>query len=219
MPLHLNLLHEIETQKAASRRDPLKIAAYILVAIAALFAGMYFWEVGRFASVNSQHARLKAEFDKLDPRARDAEKREAALKQTFETSDKFVQTIEGRFYWAPVMEEIVKIVPRQVQITKMTASVQGDAIKRVQFNFDGVAAGSDPRSVAEDLRQSFIEVFGKKYRNVSATFRQLEDSAETATLDGKQLPLAVFGIAISLQAGEEAPATPAPVVNRGGRRR
>lgn len=219
MPLHLNLLHEIESQKAASRRDPLKIAIYILVAIAAMFAGMYFWEVGRFASVNSHHARLKAEFDKLDPRAREAEKRETALKETFEMSEKFLQSIEGRFYWAPVMEEVVKIVPREVQITKMTASVQGDVIKRANFNFDGIAAGEDPRSVAEDLRQSFIETFGKKYRNVTATFRQLEDSAETATLDGKKLPLAVFGIALSLQAGEEAPATPVPAVNRGGRRR
>lgn len=218
MPLHLNLLHEIETQKTASRRDPLKIAVYILIAVAALFAVMYFWELGRFASTNAQHARLKAEFDKLDPLAREAEKRENALKQIFETSEKFVQTIEGRFYWAPVMEEIVKIVPREVQITKMTASVAGDAIKRAQFNFEGVAAGDDPRSVAEDLRQSFIENFGKTYRDVTATFRQLEDSAETATLDGKKLPLAIFSIALSLQAGEEKPATPAPVVDRRGSR-
>jgi Tfp pilus assembly protein PilN len=209
MPLHLNLLHEIETQRAASRRDPLKIAIYILLAIVAVFAGMYFWQVGKAASINRQHAALKAEFDRLDPLARAAEKREAELKEIFETSEKFVQSIEGRFYWAPMVEQIVKMVPREVQISKMSASVQGDAVKRVTFNFDGVAAGKDPRSVAEALRQSFIETLGKKYQNVTANFRLLEDNATSVVLDGKTLPTAAFGIAVSLQAGEEPTAASA----------
>jgi len=214
MPLHLNLYHEIESQRAASRRDPLKIAAYILAAVVVVFAGLYVWELASAASVNANFARLKAEFDKLDPRAREAEKREQELKQTFETSEKFVKGIESRFYWAPILADLAKIVPREVQIAKMGASVQGDSLKKAQINFEGVAAGADPRRVAEDLRQALVETFGKKYKNVTASFRQLEDSPDTVSLDGNRLPTAVFGIALSMQIGEEAPATPAPVVGR-----
>jgi len=216
MPLHLNLLHEIETQKAASRRDPLKIAAYILVAIVAIFAGIYLLQLGKFASVKAENARLKSEFDALDPKARAAEEREMGLKQTFETSELFVKGIEGRFYWAPVLEDFVKIVPREVQITKLSGVVQGETgVKRAQLNFDGIAAGADPRRVAEDLRQALVETFGKKYTNVTANFRQLEDSTSTVTLDNQALPTAVFGIALSLQTAEPAAAaTPAPRVKR-----
>lgn len=214
MPLHLNLYHEIESQRAASRRDPLKIAGYILFSIIAVFAVMYLWELGKSASANAELVRLKTEFDKLDPKAREAEKREQDLKHTFETSDKFVKGIENRFYWAPVFDEIVRVVPREVQITKLSASVQGEGLKKAQMNFDGIAAGTDPRRVAEDLRQALVETFGKKYQNVTATFRQLEDSAETVTLDGRPLPAAIFGIALSLQIGEEVAATPPPSTGR-----
>ncbi len=217
MPLHLNLFHEIETQKAASRRDPLKIAAYILIAICGVFAALYLLELGKFAATNSQYSLLKAEFDKLDPQARAAEKREKDLKETFDTSEKFVRAIEDRFYWAPVMGEVMKVVPREVQITKMSGGVQGAAVKKTTMNFDGIAAGDDPRRVAEDLRQSLVETFGKKYRNVTAIFRQLEESPASVTLDGKTLPTAIFGISLTLQAGEEAPATPPP--SRAARRR
>lgn len=214
MPLHLNLLHEIETQKAASRRDPLKIAAYILVAIVAVFAGMYLLALGKFAAVKSENARFKAEFDALDPQARAAEEREKGLKQTFETSELFVKGIEGRFYWAPVLEDFVKIVPREVQITKLSGVVQGEGVKRTQLNFDGIAAGADPRRVAEDLRQALVEAFGKKYTNVTANFRQLEDSPTPAVLDNQALPTAIFGITLSLQTAEQTAATPAPRVKR-----
>lgn len=217
MPLHLNLLHEIETQKAASRRDPLKIAAYILGSIIAIFAALYLWELGKYTATKSNHARLKAEFDKIDPLAREAEKREQDLKQTFETSDKFVKAIEGRFYWAPVLAEVVKIVPREVQITKLGGTVQGDAVKRVQMQIEGIAAGSDPRSVAEGLRQSLLENFGGKYKEVSAAFRQLDESSESVILDGQSLPTAVFTIVLTLQSGEEVAATPPPA--EAGRKR
>lgn len=218
MPLHLNFYHEIESQKAASRRDPLKIAAYVIIGIAVIFAGMYLLELGRYAASAAQMNKLKAEFDKLDPGAREAAKREADMKQTFETSDRFVKAIEGRFYWAPVMEEIIKIVPREVQVTKLTGAVSGEGAKKATLNFDGIAAGSDPRRVAEDLRQALVETFGKKFTNVTASFRQLEDSPDVVTLDGKSLSTAIFGISLSLQLGEEAPATPPPAAGRSKRR-
>jgi Tfp pilus assembly protein PilN len=218
MALHLNLYHEIETQKSASRRDPLKIAGYILGATVAVFAAMYAFETAKSSSLNMKLATLKAQFDDLDPKAREAEKRENALKQTFETSDRFVKNIETRFYWAPVIEDVVKAVPREVQITKLTGTVQGEDVKKAQLTFDGIAAGADPRRVAEDLRQALVETFGKKFKEVTAKFRLLEEGTETVTLDGRSLPTATFGITISLQVGEEAPVTPPPA-DRGKKKR
>jgi Tfp pilus assembly protein PilN len=212
MPLRLNHYHEIERQRAASRRDPLKIAAYVLGVVIVVFGVMYFWELGQSASLDAELKRRKSEFDAIDPKAREAEKREKAMKDTFDKSDKLVQSIEGRFYWAPVLEQIVKTVPREVQITKFSANVQGEAVKKTTISVDGVAAGADPRRVAEDLRQSLVETFGKKYKGVTATFRQLDDGAELALLDGRNWPTANFAIAISMQDKDGATATPAPVV-------
>lgn len=210
MPLHLNLYHEVASQKAASARDPLKIAMYILGAIVAVFALIYFWEYGKSSSLEHELSGRRAEFDKLDPHAREAEKREKDLKKTFETSDKLVAGIEGRFYWAPVLETVIKTVPREVQITKLSASVGGETVKRASLTFEGIAAGSDPRRVAEDLRQALAEEFGKKFKGVDASFRQLDDAAETVTVNGKKWPTAAFAIVLTLQTGDEASAAPAP---------
>ena len=210
MALRLNLYHEIEKEKAASRRDPLKIAAYILGGTVAIFAAIYVIQLSKSATLRTKFVALKSEFDQLDPKAREAEKREKTLTQTFDTSQRFVSSIESRFYWAPVLADIVKVVPREVQITKFTGNVQGEDVKKAQMTFDGVAAGTDPRRVAEDLRQALVETFGRRFKNVTASFRQLDESAEVVQLDGRSLPTATFAITISLQIGEEAPATPPP---------
>ncbi|MEQ1860121.1 MAG: hypothetical protein ABMA13_09310 [Chthoniobacteraceae bacterium] len=210
MALRINLYHEIDSQRSASRRDPLKIAGYILGVVVVIFAAMYVLELSRSSALNAKFGDLKSQFDQLDPQAREAEKREKTLMRTLETSEKFVKNIETRFYWAPVIEDVVKAVPREVQIVKLTGSVQGEDLKKAQMTFDGIAAGPDPRRVAEDLRQALVETFGKKYKHVTASFRQLDEGAEMASLDGKSLPTATFGITISLQVGEDQPATPPP---------
>jgi hypothetical protein len=121
-----------------------------------------------------------------------------------------VQRIEGRFYWAPVLQQITQLVPREVQIVKMVGDVQGERVKKASVTLDGISAGSDPRRVAEELRTSIAEEFAKTYKNVSSTFRSLEDGTELVKLDGKMAPTATFAINVQLTAGEEAVETPAP---------
>lgn len=210
MPLCLNLYHEIKQQRSASRRDPLKISLYVLGAVVASFAGWYFWEAGKMAGLSRELAQKKAEFDAIEPRAKAAQKREEDLQQTFKISEKLVKRIEGRFYWAPVLAQITTLVPREVQITKFAGDCQGDAPKKCQFTVDGLSAGPDPRKVAEELRQSLVENFGKQFKNVDAKFRTLEDGTELAMLDGKKWPTASFAINVQFQSGEAAAATPPP---------
>jgi|KBSMisStaDraftv2_1062788.scaffolds.fasta_scaffold151562_2 Tfp pilus assembly protein PilN len=210
MALKLNLYHEVEKLRAQRRRDPLKISLIILSVVIAGFAAMYFWELGQLAVWNRDLARKKSEFDSIEPQAKKARELEKTMQQKLVVSDNMVKRIEGRFYWAPLLEQIVPLVPTEVQITKLQGDVTGDSLKKCLMTIDGISAGSDPRKVAEELRQSISESLGKRYKNVVTSFRQLEDGTERVNLDGKTWPTATFAINVQLQAGEEAAATPAP---------
>jgi hypothetical protein len=210
MALKLNLYHEVEKARAQRRRDPLKISLIVLSVVVIGFAAMYFVEMGRLAGISRELVRKKAEFDSIEPLAKKAREVEKALQQNFQVSDRLVKRIEGRFYWAPLLEQIVPLVPSEVQITKLQGDVQGEHLKKCQVTIDGISAGTDPRKVAEELRQSIAECLGKKYKNVTATFRQLEDGTDHVNLNGKTFPTATFAINVQLQTGEEAPATPPP---------
>jgi Tfp pilus assembly protein PilN len=209
MPLRLNLYHEIERNRSASRRDPLKISLYVIGGIAASFAVWYLWEFAKLTRLGHELAKTKVEFAQLDPKAKEAKKKEEDLSRTFKTSEKLIAKLEGRFYWAPVLERLMTLVPREVQITKFSGDTQGESYKKCQFTIDGLSAGTDPRKVAEELRQSLAETFAKDYKTVEAKFRTLEDGTETAMLDGQLQPTASFAINVQFHSGEP-PSTPAP---------
>jgi hypothetical protein len=210
MALKLNLYHEVDQARAQRRRDPLKISLIVLSVVVTAFAVLYFVEIGKLAVINRELVRKKAQFDEIEPQAKKAREVEKALQQNLQLSDRLVKRIEGRFYWAPLLEQIVPLVPAEVQITKLQGDVQGEQLKKCQVTIDGVSAGVDPRKVAEELRQSIAESLGKKYKNVTASFRQLEDGIDHVNVNGKTCPTATFAINVQLQTGDEAPATPAP---------
>ena len=203
MALRLNLYHEVHKARALKRRDPLKISIYGLSALAACFALYYFAQLVRMHSISDQYAKVKAEFDHLEPQAKAAKKREDELTQLTSTSAQMVKRIEGRFYWAPLLSELSQIVPRDVQITRLGGDVSGDGMRKCAVTIDGLAAGADPRRVAEDLRTAIAERLSPKYKNVTSTFKTLEDGTETTTLDGKQVSTATFAILVQLNFGEE----------------
>jgi hypothetical protein len=106
---------------------------------------------------------------------------EAELKKKLGSSDRFLKRIEGRFYWAPLIQEIVQIVPSYVHITRLAGDATGEDAKKVQANIEGIVAGTEPRTTAESFRHSIQATMEKKYRNVVATFRHLEDGTDTIT--------------------------------------
>src|SRR5436190_2048365 len=91
MPLRLNLLHEIENERSARRRDPLKISLYILGGIIACFAALYFWNLGKLASLSHDLAKKRADFESVEPLAKAATKKVEAMQQTI----KNVEAIYG----------------------------------------------------------------------------------------------------------------------------
>lgn len=203
MALHLNLYHEVLKAKALKRRDPLKLSMYGLAAVVACFAGYYVLELVKLHSVNSELASVKAEFDKLEPLAKTARKREEDLQSQMKAGNLLVKRVENRFYWAPLLEQVMQVVPREVQVTRFSGDLTGEGLRRCSLSIDGLSAGTDPRKVAEDLRTAFTEKFSTKYKNVSSKFRTLEDGTETITLDGKRVSTATFAITVDLYVGEE----------------
>ena len=208
MALRLNLYHEVIKAKALKRRDPLKISIYVLSGIAALCTGWYLLQLVNMHSLTEDLKRVKGEYDKLEPQAKAARKQEDLLTQQGKVSVQLEKRMESRFYWAPVLAELMQLVPREVQITRMGGDVTGDGIRRCSLTIDGLSAGTDPRKVAEDLRTSIADKFSAKYKNVTSTFKMLEDGSEMVMLDGKQMPTATFAINVQLYTAEDKPAAP-----------
>ena len=214
MALHLNLYHEIQKQRQLERRDPLKLSLFGLGAIVVLFATFYGVQLGRTHGINMELSKAKAEFDKVEPEAKTSRKREEEINAQIQLNEMLAKRIENRFYWAPMLEQLMQAVPREVQITRFAGDIAGDGTRKCQLSIDGLSAGSDPRRVAEDLRTAITEKLASnpKYRNVASNFKALDDGAETVNLDGAAVPTASFAINIVLTTGEEAP--PPPVARR-----
>lgn len=208
MALHLNLYHEVIKAKAIKRRDPLKLTMYGLAAIVAGFAGYYALELIKLHGLKSELATVKTHFDKFEPLGKTAKKREDELQVKMKAGGLLVKKVESRFYWAPLIEQIMQVVPREVQITRLAGDVTGEGQRRCSLSIDGLSAGADARKVAENLRTAITERFSPKYKNVSSKFRMLEDGTETVLLDGRQVPTATFAINVELYSGEERVAEP-----------
>ncbi len=210
MALHLNLNHELERRRALKRRDPLKLSIFGLAAIAAGFAGYYFLQLGKMHVINQELTKVKAQFDALEPQAKTAKQHDEELSAKIKTSDLLVKKIEDRFYWAPLLEQLIQLVPREVQVTKLAGDLTGESLRKCSVTLDGLSAGPDPRRVAEDLRTAIVEKFSPQFKSVSANFKSLEDGIELVMLDGQHVPTATFAINFLLSTGEEPAPLPPP---------
>ena len=208
MALHLNLYHEVIKAQAIKRRDPLKLTMYGLGAVVACFTSYYAIQLVKLHVLKGELSTAKIQFDKFEPLAKTAKKREEELQAKMKAGGLLVKRVENRFYWAPLLEQIMLVVPREVQVTRLAGDVTGEGLRRCSLSIDGLSAGADARKVAENLRTALAEKFSPKYKNVSSKFRMLEDGTETVMLDGHQVPTATFAINVELQTGVESVAEP-----------
>jgi len=208
MALRLNLYHETIKTRALQRRDPLKISIYALSTIAACCATWYTIQLVRYHTYTDDYLQKKAQFDKVEPQGKAAKKKQDELTTKANQSVLMGKRIESRFYWAPMLSQLSQVVPREVQITRLGGEVTGENVRHCVLTIDGLAAGPDPRRVAEELRTAIAERLGPHYANVTSTFKSLEDGSETVLLDGRQMATAIFTINVQFHTAE--PATPSP---------
>jgi hypothetical protein len=213
MALHLNLNHELERIRAERRRDPLKLSMYGLAIVGALLVVQYVWTMGKTAATGYERDKMNRNFAKLEPESVAAVAEEAELKKKLDNSARLQKRIEGRFYWAPLLQLIVENVPGNIHITRFAGDVNNDDPSKIQFKLEGLVAGAEPLTIADRFKLKLTQVLEKKYRNVNATFRNLDNGTDTIPIEGKPNPTATFSINVQMQhgaAGAAAPATRTP---------
>jgi Tfp pilus assembly protein PilN len=214
MPLHVNLYHEVQRQDLARRRDPLRLGMMAMAVIATGFVAYYFVELESSHMVTSRFDALKDDFAKLDPKAKAAKERQDELNTEITASDTMMKNVDSRFYWAPVLDQILKTVPRTVQLTHVSAqALDGNPAASNVVTITGVASAVEPRKEAEALRTALSAHLATQFKGVTSIFKTLEDSDEIVMLDGRRLATATFTIEVQLQMKDPA-ADAAPVPAR-----
>jgi Tfp pilus assembly protein PilN len=196
MALHLNLFHELQKQERQRSRDPLRLGLYGIVAVIVVCIGYYFFRQQQVSAVTAQADQLRAEWARLEPKQAQAETQQAKLTADLKLRDDLMQYIEGRFYWGPVLQKIVEVVPKEAQITHLTASSpgSGDVTHPFVIQFAGIATGPQPRNTAERFRNALREKFQTSFTGVTSTFKALDDSSENVVVNGQPMPTVSFSI-------------------------
>jgi hypothetical protein len=210
MPLHVNLYHEVQRQELNRRRDPLRLGMLAILIIAIGFVLNYFVALGRSHSVLSQFAGLQDQWSRIEPKAKAAKARQDELNAEIAASDTMFKSVDSRFYWAPVLDQILKTVPRSVQLTHLGADAPGDdrAVNSV-LTITGISSAPEPRKEAEAVRTAIDARLGTQFKHVSSVFKALDDSDQYVMLDGRRLPTASFTLEFQIEMREPA-APPAP---------
>lgn len=198
MALHLNLYHEIQRQELQRRRDPLKVGIMLLLFVAVGFVAYYFWRLAAVHDVTGQLSAVQGEWSRIASQEKTAKVRYGELEQEKKLSDALVHKIENRFYWAPLLQQMLQVVPPEVQITRFDGNLAADASKKVSLTVNGIATGSQPRATAEALRTALADKFSSSDQQTTSVFKSLEDGAETVQYKGETLQTAIFAIDLSL---------------------
>jgi hypothetical protein len=198
MALHLNLHHEIAKQQIERRRDPLKLGMYGLVVLVVCLVGLYVVRMGQVRLARAELKQTLTEWDVLKAQEVVAAERERQLNEIRTIAENLRSSMNSRFFWAPLLQELGNVVPRNVQLNRLTAVVTLE--HRLTINLEGVAAGQEPRKEAEGLRVALEKKLEERYAMADATFRSLEDGSEIVTLDGQELGVALFSFRVDVDA-------------------
>ena len=132
----------------------------------------------------------------MEPKVTAAQKRAKELTQIIDTTRVLDGFIDGRFYWAPLLENILRCVAPNNQLTSIEGSVL-DEKKSVTLTVEGVAAGREPRAAAEDLRQLLLEQLSQHYGDVKVEFKTLEDLDTIVNVGGSSMAMSRYVLNVS----------------------
>jgi len=209
MALHLNLFHEEIQELRQRQRDPLKIGILVVIGFGALLFLYYAWCAYRTLEIRSRLNTKEQEWSKVEPKVIAAQKRATELTGIISTTRVLDQMIEDRFFWAPFLQELSRCVAPNAQLTSLEGNVLDDK-KGVAVSIEGVSAGREPRSAAEDLRQMLLEQLGKSYKDVKVEFKTLEDLDTIVNVGGTNMAMARYVLTVSFNPFSTVAASPTP---------
>jgi len=210
MALRINLYHEVLRAKRQEQFDPLKLSLLALIIVALFMAAYYGVQLKRTSDVRGIYSAQKAEFDKLEPLMKEAEKKEGELNKQIDLADKLTKRMEKRIYWAPLFENVMLVVPPNVQLMRLAGDSGREKGGISMISVEGLAADIEPRAVAESLRKAIVAKVSAKYPGAAATFKNLDDSPEHPVIDGRRLSAVVFTINFTFKTETDPAPTPAP---------
>lgn len=191
MALHLNLLHEEIAEQRQRQRDPLKIGLMVLGFLATLMVLVYMWRAYQTLQIKSRLAQVQSEWAKVEPAVTAAQKRSTELNATIGTTKVLDGIIENRFIWAPLLQSLSRCVAPNAQLTGIDGVVSEDN-KTISLTIEGLAAGREPRSSAEELRQLLTEQLSQDYSAVKVEFKTLEDLDTLVNVAGANMAMARY---------------------------
>lgn len=197
MGLEINLYHEELESNEQWKRDPLKIGILFLLFVGIVLAAFYFSTARHIAQLREQRIALQLEYDRLSSQETEALKKQKNFRAEIELHEKIAAITEGRLHWAPVLEVVVKAMPKNVQLTRLACTDLTGKKQGYVLILSGVIAGKEPRIAAEDLRSALLKQLGE-FHAENAAFQTLEDSSQTALIDGQTLPVVDFTIRAEL---------------------
>jgi hypothetical protein len=213
MALHLNLLHEEISEHRQRQRDPLKLGMLALAVLGAIMAIFYMWKAYQTLEIKSRLATVQRDWAKVEPEVTAAQKRSAELTTLMGTTKVLTKMVDERFFWAPVLQHLSRCVAPNAQLTSIDGLVSEDG-KTITLSVEGIAAGREPRSAAEELRQLLTEQLGQSYSQVKVEFKSLEDLDTLVTVAGSNMAMARYLITATFSPtapdATKATAAPAP---------
>jgi hypothetical protein len=212
MALHLNLLHEEILEQRQRQRDPLKIGMMLLAGFGALLCLFYLWTAYQTLAIRGRLSAKEHDWTKIEPKVTAAQKRSAELNGIISTMRVLDQMIDDRFFWAPFLQKLSRCVAPNAQLTSIEGTVL-DEEKGVAVTVEGVSAGREPRSAAEDLRQMLLEQLGQSYRDVKIEFKTLEDLDTIVNVGGTNMAMARYILTVSFNPHPAAKSTATPAAS------
>ncbi len=199
MALHLNFYHEVHKKAEREARDPFKIAGLVALVIGIMATMWYFYRMAEVSKLEGQRRSLQSTWASVEPDLKQVEANKEAVLARQKSNKLLIERLQGRFYWAPVLERLVDSTGSNVQLLSVAGDLteQGD-VKSISLSLKGVAAGEQARTAAEAFRKTLQEKFTDAYGSASAVFdaNSLEDEAETVNLNGQTLGMAAFRIRV-----------------------
>ena len=210
MALQLNLLHEQIAEQRQRQRDPLKLGMIALGGVGALMLLFYMFKAYQTLEVKNRLSSVQHDWAKIEPNVTAAQKQSKELTAIINTTKVLDTMIDNRFFWAPFLQKITRSVAPNAQLMSIDGAVSDDG-KQVLVTIQGLAAGREPRSAAEELRQLLSEQLGESYKDVKVEFKTLEDLDTIINVAGANMAVARYSLGISFNpAAATAAPTPAP---------
>ena len=207
MALHLNLLHEQIFEQRQRQRDPLKIGMMVLAALGALMLLYYLWNAYKVLEIRNRLGQAQHDWAKVEPKVTAAQKRSTELNSIISTTKVLDGIIDGRFFWAPLLEKLSRCVALNAQLTSIDGSLLDEG--KIGIGIEGLAAGREPRAAAEELRQLLLEQLGQSYSEVKVEFKSLEDLDTIVNIGGSNMAMARFSIGATFSTAASKP-SPSP---------